>query len=321
MPRAILAILLLLAMSVLDARKSPAQAMMPVPFCTSVFIADPFFGAYRQLPRGQTCARWEREVSASGTYLASQKHRTDRTALWISLVLPVALFFTTAYLLGRGVLHRGWNANDTRKGLGVIMFALPPLIPSLSAYAGPDVALLGYLFFLLVLLIFIAPLRRRSEIIATAFAALDRPEDRPFTLLWLVSAYIASAVVFVFAALGPIPIEPVLLIAVVLAITVGDIAAGVVGRHFGRHTYATIGLGTSRGYVRSYEGSAAMLAVATAVIAFVTMGLQTTPWVLSLLILPATLTIAEALSPHTWDEPIMYAAGVAGCVALQMIVG
>jgi dolichol kinase len=320
MRRACLAILILLAGVLFDARKAPVDALFLTQFCYMARLADPNYGTYRS-PGGGQCGPGERLVTGSGTALMSRPSRGDQMAFWIALALPLALFFVAAYLLGRGVVNRGWNANDTRKALGVIMFAVPPLVPfmTLGANAVPAFAVLGYVSFLLALLIFVAPLRQRSTIIATAFAALDRPEDRPFTLLWLVSAYIASALIFFVAALGPFPIHPVLLIAMVLAITLGDIAAGVVGRHFGRHTYQTIGLGASQRYVRTFEGSAAMLAVALASVAYVTMGHDSDMRLLALLILPLTLTLAEALSPHTWDEPIMYAAGVAGCVVVQML--
>jgi len=43
------------------------------------------------------------------------------------------------------------------------------------------------LFILVTFLIFIKPVRDKSPIIATAFRSFDRPEDRPFTLLWFTS--------------------------------------------------------------------------------------------------------------------------------------
>ncbi len=46
-------------------------------------------------------------------------------------------------------------------------------------------------------------------------------------------------------------------------------------------------------------------------------GHLTTPeYALAMLLIPVAMTLAEALSPHTWDGPFLYATGGASTVAV-----
>jgi dolichol kinase len=100
------------------------------------------------------------------------------------------------------------------------------------------------------------PLRKRSAFLRTVFAAIDRPEDRPYTLPWLLSSTAATwAVIVAWLLLLPANTYVYLMIALLIS-GIGDALAEPVGLRFGRHKYAVRALGSDRMYTRSLEGSA-----------------------------------------------------------------
>ncbi|BAZ53886.1 phosphatidate cytidylyltransferase [Nostoc sp. NIES-4103] len=146
--------------------------------------------------------------------------------------------------------------------------------------------------------------------------AMDTEDSSPGTV------YFAISVTLLFGLFwrpdGPVDNAPIA-VAGVMTMTWGDALAALIGRRFGQHKYQ---VGNS---VRSWEGSAAMLLVSTAVIFLVLLLLPGSS--LSPLAQPITVgrvclaaivsatfaTLAEAVSPHGTDNlsvPLV-AAGVA----------
>ena len=234
--------------------------------------------------------------------------------------LIAAAFFASMYLLGALVKAKGWNANYTRKILGAIMLAVPFVTARWFAYTpNPLHVVAGMVCFLLYLLAFAEPLRRRSQVLQTAFAAVDRPEDRPFTLTWFVSAYVASSTLLFVMMWWAVPDHPAFVFVALMAVAVGDLLAGAVGHRFGRHRYATRALFTDRTYTRSLEGSACVFFTTLGALFTVAGAMPTGLFILSALALPATMTFAEARSPHTWDEPAMILAAMVVSIALLKV--
>src|SRR5262249_34401276 len=150
----------------------------------------------------------------------------------------------------------GIRVNYTRKILHFLLFFLPPALAPLLPFEG-NITTVTYssLVFLASILVMSMPIRRRVPFLATVFAAFDRPEDRPHTLLWLTTQIVASIVVLipVLAWLGPYDRVQLILITVLVA-GLGDGLAEPVGVRFGRHTYATRALFTDKRFTRSLEG-------------------------------------------------------------------
>lgn len=146
--------------------------------------------------------------------------------------------------------------------------------------------------------------------LSVMFCSIDRPEDRPFTLIWLYTQFIASYLVLIpllvyFESRDMLP--PVMII--IIANGVGDGLAEPVGIRFGKRKYTTYALFTQQKYVRSYMGSACVwITTMIAILAFHSY-FSPTQLVAALLLMPILITLAEAFSPHTWDSPLIYAAG------------
>ena len=103
-----------------------------------------------------------------------------------------------------------------------------------------------------------------------------------------------------------------LLLIPIFASGIADALAENVWKKWGRHTYVTYSIIKKRSYTRSLEGSA-MVFLTTLLTGIIVLAIHSfsVPYFFwkAILLLPITLTIAEAKSPHTWDNPIMYDTG------------
>jgi len=167
------------------------------------------------------------------------------------------------------------------------------------------------------------PMRRLPCIGAwprTAFAAIDRPEDRPFTILFLKVQTIA-AIGFVvpmqywsfyneIGLLGAMP---------AFAIGLGDGLAEPIGKRFGKHKYKTRAVFTDKEFTRSYEGSANVWFWTLMGVLYASPELNWAQIIFLAVLLPPAMTITEAKSPHTCDNPFMVGVGwIFAAIALQM---
>ena len=91
---------------------------------------------------------------------------------------------------------------------------------------------------------------------------------------------------------------------------IGDGLAEPIGVRFGKHKYETYALFTKKKYTRSLEGSACVFI--TALITLILFGKSFNPiqFVVALIAIPIVMTLAEAFSPHSWDNPFLFVVGV-----------
>jgi phytol kinase len=166
------------------------------------------------------------------------------------------------------------------------------------------------LFMLVTFIIFIKPVRSKSPIIATAFSSFDRPEDRPYTLLWFASQGIIGYVVLVpiIAAFNQHHILNLLNITIFITVF-GDGLAEPIGIRFGRHKYTTYSIFPIRKYVRSLEGSLTIFITGIIVIFIFKHSFNNTQFLLALATIPIAMTLTEAVSPHTLDNPLLVITG------------
>ncbi|CAF2889650.1 unnamed protein product [Rotaria sp. Silwood2] len=153
------------------------------------------------------------------------------------------------------------------------------------------------------------------------FNTIDRPEDRPNTLLWcslgntLSGTIINKAFQWIFAVTKQADMTLVTL----LILGFGDGLAEPIGIYFGRHIYWVNAWCTveKRRYQRSLEGSSCVwiTSIVSISIFFYFFQNQIQFWT-AIIILPPLMTFAEALSPHTLDNCILL---VVGNVALLLI--
>lgn len=233
------------------------------------------------------------------------------------LVLAVSLF-GVMFVLGWLVVRRSWNVNHTRKILGVLMFAGALFAGAAIPFiASPALVIASNLIVIFYFALLLPRFRKRSQFLKTAFASIDRPEDRPHTLSWFLSSYVVSSLVFLTFMWWAVPHQPVIWMLVVTSVALGDIASGAVGYRFGRVRYAVPSLAPNKQYTRSLEGSAALFLTVLTVVFVFHSGLPPTLFWKFAILLPAAITLAEAMSPHTWDEPAMFFAAMLTSMAIM----
>ena len=197
------------------------------------------------------------------------------------------------------------------------MLFVPAAIDSLRGIAA-DVSislnsiLLNASLTLCLLTLFNAKLRRKFSILEQAFYSIDRPEDRPYTLVWLVTQA-ATAYVIMIVAVIMLPtqlIQPALFIPLSV-IAFGDGLAEPVGIKFGKHQYRVRALFSKKTFVRSIEGSLCVYAASILAVIWFNSYFTAKEFIALLLILPILMTLTEAKSPHTWDTPFLLVTGIA----------
>lgn len=227
------------------------------------------------------------------------------------------IFFTWVfmYVLGWLVEKHGLNVAYSRKFghiVGSLVFpllAVPAVLPLDELYHAwyQSIVWRSLFSFLIPYALLVQPIRSRFRPFYICMRALDRPEDRPYTLLWFCLQMLAISVVmlpmtqyYVHVGMWSLFLIPA------LAVGLGDGLAEPVGKLFGKKKYEVGALFTQQRYVRTYVGSAC-------VAFFTVVGVLVNAPVLSnaqfwflMFTLPPVITLIEARSPHTWDNFFMY---------------
>jgi len=224
---------------------------------------------------------------------------------------------------GKTMAKNTWfKVNYTRKIQHFAAYATPILLKSPFAKETWVTVCWGDMATLLGFLIVIKPLRECSAFFMMQFNAFDRPEDRPFTLKWIVLGDIVpgmAVLALFYAIFGPYGnvnfVHPMTELCYIFAMVagLGDGLAEPVGVYFGTHKYEVSALCAGdevRKYQRSWEGSCC---VAWWTYLFVIQKWFLFPnasafW-LTWLVLPPLMAWSEARSPHTMDTPFIFIVG------------
>ena len=236
---------------------------------------------------------------------------------WTYIAVLSIAFIVSGYLLGRGVIARGWRVGYTRKAQALGLYFLPYVaMQGPSPYSPIMTATLSLGVFIALLILLSSPIRKRVPMLATAFAAIDRPEDRPFTLTWLITSVLAAwGVIVLWLWLSP-HTAGYLFVALVIS-GIGDALAEPVGLLFGKHPYKARALGTERNYIRTYEGSATVFFSGVIAVLMMHGFSMDAEALLALALFPVVGMLAEAKSPHTWDQPFIMASCALVAVAIS----
>ncbi|KAL0585147.1 hypothetical protein ABG067_005043 [Albugo candida] len=208
-----------------------------------------------------------------------------------------------------------FKVNYTRKLQHFAAYMVPLVIR--SEYRGPLPLAWGDFFSMLGFLVLIKPIRERSTFFMLQFNSLDRPEDRPNTLAWIIAGNIAPGMLILLFFRWLSPDQGALIFIIVFITGIGDGLAEPVGITWGRHKYKTRGCFSKRKYTRSWEGSACVF-----LSGMIFPALQYADFasfrqvLLAMLILPPTMAYAEATAPHTMDTPVL----MIGCGAILYAV-
>ncbi|VVS94257.1 hypothetical protein [Desulfoluna spongiiphila] len=239
----------------------------------------------------------------------------------ITQVLGFVIHFSIAYFNGLLVRHKGVKVNYTRKINHFMLFFLPIYLSMYLTYERTLAStILAMCLMAATLVIYIKPVRQRVPAIATAFLSFDRPEDRPHTLLWLSTQILAATVIMIPLMIYFSKVGMLELIYIPLLINgFGDGLAEPVGVRFGRHPYKTWALFTRKRYIRTLEGSAFVLLVSSATILLFRDSFTPVQFIIAMAAVPVLMTLAEALSPHTWDTPFLYTVSGISLSGILMI--
>jgi len=231
--------------------------------------------------------------------------------IYINSLLKLISLIIVQYLSGLLVRHKDVKVNYTRKINHFALFFIPafidlmiPVEKSLMGLYISGIIAVG------IMLVYIQPIRSRISLINTMFLSFDRPEDRPYTIWWLVTQLAVG-----YAVLVPMSIlfyvnglQGLILIPILIG-TVGDGLAEPVGVRFGKHKYKTYAFFSKRKYTRSLEGSACVFITSIIVVIAFHSQFSSTQFIVALLSIPILMTLAEAFAPHTWDTPFLFLSG------------
>ena len=236
-------------------------------------------------------------------------------------VIQTVILFSIQYVSGSLVYYKGIKVNYTRKINHFALFFVPmfldkfiPVKPSL------ELLIIGSILAVTGLIIYIKPVRNKSNFIQRMFLSFDRPEDRPNTLLWL-----STQTVFGYLFLIPFIIlfytsgYEYLIIIPILVNGIGDGLAEPVGVRFGKHKYQTYALFSKVKYERTLEGSACVFITSVVVILFFQSGFTSSEFIYVIIIFPIVMTLSEAFAPHTWDTPFLFLFGYSTIYLIKII--
>lgn len=226
-------------------------------------------------------------------------------------VTSLFVLYVLSYGLGHLVIRQKMIVHDTRKIQSIAFFLCASALMVFQERAtGWTDTILTTIYPLIWVLSFLEPIRNRIPFFKTCFASIDRPEDRPYTIIWISTGFVVGYWVllgmmewlYVYNAAH-------LIFITVFVSTFGDGLAEPIGVRFGKHKYKTRALFTNKKYVRSLEGSACVALAAVA--AITAMYNQFTPPQLfaMLALMPIGMAVTEAKSPHTWDNPFLHLVG------------
>lgn len=156
-------------------------------------------------------------------------------------------------------------------------------------------------------------IRRQVPLFRYAFVSWDRLEDRPYTLRYDILEDLMRFLVYLpfIALFGK---ASFLILIPNLINEFGDGLAEPVGLRFGKHKYRARSLWYdgkfwNGNFVRSIEGSFMVLLVSAIILCVYSSYFTGTEFWILMAVLPILMTLAEAVSPHTNDGPMLALVG------------
>lgn len=237
-------------------------------------------------------------------------------------ILKLLIIFLVCYVGGLFVKYNKIRVNYTRKINHFFLFFMPSLIDKFFIYNDSTFAGINEILFGVgSLMIFIKPIRTRVSFIGTAFSSFDRAEDRPYTLLWVLIQEFTGYLVFMPAINIYEKYRMVGLLSITVLISVfGDGLAEPVGVCFGKHRYLTYAIFSKKKYLRTIEGSMMVFITSVVVTFFFHPFFSQPQYIVAVTTIPISMTLAEALSPHTIDNPLMSLIGFTNVFLIKQFI-
>lgn len=166
-------------------------------------------------------------------------------------------------------------------------------------------------------------IRRQVPIFRFAFVSWDRLEDRPYSMRYdMIEDVLRFLIYMPFIAIVD---NKIITLIPQLVNEFGDGLAEPVGLRFGKHRYKTKaiwhdGKFWNGEYHRSLEGSAMVFLVTVLALLWYSAYFTMPQLTIALICLPILMTVAEAISPHTADGPLIGLLGCSFLWALPMLI-
>ncbi len=238
----------------------------------------------------------------------------------------VGTFTVVTICAGAMRVYGGVNISYTRKIAHFFSFFLPfglfalfPFTKTVTTYA---------LTFCAAFLTFVPLMHGIRNIPALwplrlAFASFDRREDRPLTLMWAVTqnVFVYAVMLPCAVVLGEVLHEPGFILIPLIVTGLGDGFAEIVGRAVGWHKYKTTAMCARKMYTRSIEGSLMIVLAGVGVIVamFAWGALDVRQLLAGLVLIPVPMAVAEAKSPHSWDNPFLLLVGGVLAIVIALV--
>ena len=241
--------------------------------------------------------------------------------LILYIIVLACSFLSTLCLCGLLVKKKDIKVNYTRKIVHFAIFFLPFFLePIFFPEPGSHVQPIGMMVNLSIFFLFLKPIRTRFKFCNLAFMSMDRPEDRPHTLKWIfLQNFLAFLVMMPLGMFFTINNMEVLIFIPIFINAIGDGLAEPIGIRFGKHKYQTYALFSKNKYTRSIEGSSCVFFTSLIVLIIFSPYFTFMQLVFALLVIPIAMTISEAFSPHTLDNPFLFLVGGALLILILMI--
>jgi len=208
--------------------------------------------------------------------------------------------------------NKWFKVNYTRKIQHFAAYLVPLLSPPTEPL-GILPHLWESLFVLFMFLVLIKPIRERSTFFMLQFNSLDRVEDRPNTLKWIVLGNMLPGLLLItiFKQVFETYLHlPTLAAVVVFTVAIGDGFAEPVGTYLGKKKYVVPSWNLKHRYVRSYAGSACVFFFAMLfLLVYRTQFATPAEFWAAMVLFPPIMTLSEAFAPHSMDTPLMMLIG------------
>ena len=231
---------------------------------------------------------------------------------WLNQGVKYSTICLVQVVCGLIVTHYDVKVNYTRKIVHMFYFLVPQLLDTeiLPFQKNVYTELWNIVIIFCALILIIEPFRKRINLFSLMFKAIDRPEDRPYTVFWFITQLAASipiiacfSLVFDYYGKSDYVFIPI------LVLTIGDGLAEPVGTRFGKHKYTVRGFLVKTEYTRSIEGSMCVYLTSLASVLLYYNDFNKASLAFALASMPILLTLTEAKSPHTWDNPLILLVG------------
>ena len=162
---------------------------------------------------------------------------------WINQLIKYCIVSIIQYTMSLLVIYKDVRVNYTRKVIHISYFLWPQLLDILLIkYEKNKFTEFWNVWIILCLLLALSEhVRKKIGIIDMMFKAVDRPEDRPYTLIWFSSQIISTLIIVIPFSVYFSRIDKIGLIFIPILINgLADGLAEPVGIRFGKHKHGLV---------------------------------------------------------------------------------